>query len=424
MRLTTCTPVFAVIARGMNRVITHQPSIDLRWSGQYAFMKCQRRYRLEYIEGWHKRPSVESRARFLGSAVHAGLQDVLHLVHANPDAPEAAKLRAARDGMLAWVNEHYDIQREKWDYERREWVSDDAYHLMVEDVRRAAYTVLAYQVPRLGFGSRYLVPTVGEVLGRDAQFCYACETYGSVESGRCTRCGKDSLNSLPAIEWNFNTTVTTEEGPYNFTGTIDAVLKDAETGEYVVADWKVRQMFHDERLVDLDGQLKFYAAIINYEAAVPVITKTLQIQLLNRTPKPAKLTEKTRRVSLAAIASTWEVWSQSVAALGLDPEQYRAEMEPKLQSPEHYTRLVETPVPLAQNHYILANALQIGHAIRRSIENDSFPGIPSSMGCQYCPFKNYCRVLEVGGDTEAVLELEYEQGEFNLYEEADEPEEL
>lgn len=391
--------------------------ITLRWSSLYAFMKCQRKYRLAYKEGWRRRVSSESRALILGSAIHAGIQDALNLIHYAPESDAAALTAAARQGARDWLARHHDPDKQVYDWDRREWVPDEEYDLMMRDVEVQALNVLAYQIPRIGLGTKYRVPTVAEVIGRDPEFCYTCETYGAVDAGRCEVCGADSTLNLPAIEWQFSEVFRLENGnEYEITGTIDTVLQDIETGEYIVADWKSRANIPPERLIDLDGQLKLYGAIINHMAGYPVITKTLQYQMRTLVPKPARITEKKRQVSVASISSTWEVWSESVRQLGLDPEQYREQMEPKLHPPEHFTLAVFTPITPIGNKLAIDNALRIGEAIRFAETTGSFPGIPHSMGCQFCGFKNYCRTLEVGGDTETVLAMDYEQGEFDAFE--------
>lgn len=348
-------------------------------------MKCHRKYNLSYNEGLTRKPGIASRARMLGSHVHAGLQAALLTAFEAPDAPADHLVAAAVRAVREYNRDTTVPNQERYDYETRQMVSDAEYYALVTDVYYQALDIVRYQIPRIGLGTRWRVASEREVL---------------------FDVGGDNT---PMVEWTFQVPYTHDGYVPVISGTVDTVLIDNQTGERVLFDWKTRGIMPDSRLVDLDGQLKLYAAILNLLAEAPVITQTCQYQIRNTVPQPAKLTEKTRKLSMAAIASTWDVWADSVRALGLDPEDYREQMEPKLRSEEDYTMPVYSPVTPAMSDIVIRNTLAIGDAIRHATATQSWPAIPSMTGCQFCEFKSLCRVMDYGGDVAFVLDTEYVQ---------------
>lgn len=367
-----------------------QSVITLRWSSIAAYMGCQRKYDFAYNQGLVRKPGPEAAARILGSHVHAGIDAALRLSF-DHDAPTIDLVTQVVAAARRYNHETRNHDQKVYDWETRTFVPDIDYRVMMDNLLEQAITILRYQVPRIGLGTKYRVASVGEVIGGSTSEYEAHED--------------------PMVEWQFTEPFEFDGNDYLITGTADTVLQDIETGEYLLVDWKTRAVMPDERLVDLDGQLKLYAAVINHLAGKNVITRTCQWQLLTKVPQPVKLTEKKREVSKAAPASTWEIWSESVAALGLDPEDYRAEMEPKMHAPGFYSRPVFTPVTPAASHRTLDNVLRIGEMIRYSRERQSWPSLPSLKGCQWCDFKNLCRVRAYGGDEQFVIDTEYEIGD-------------
>lgn len=371
--------------------------ITLRWSAIHSFMKCHRRYDLAYVQGISRKRGTDSRPLILGSHVHAGVQAALLWVFANPDATSETLTIKAVNAARRYNRENLEQGRTVYDFETRQQVRDHEYYALMGDVLVQSEWILRYQIPRIGLGTKYRVASLGEVMhGVDP-----ASASGAV----------GSVYAVPMVEWTFAQNFTYLDKPYVVTGTVDTVLCDIETGEYILVDWKTRSRMPEERLVDLDGQLRLYAAVINgLSAARPGITRTCQYQINTSTPKPAALTEKTKRVSMAAIASTWEVWSDSVRALGLDPADYEEEMRPKLRAETDYTNPVFTPVTPAGSKMILKNTLMIGNAIRHASETGQFPAIPSLTGCQFCEFKSLCRAMENAGDVGFVMSSEYTRG--------------
>ena len=400
--------------------------IKLRWSGISTFMGCQRAYDLSYREGLVRNGGSDSRSRILGSHVHAGIHAALnyyfnterelHPATFQRELPRIMErlvgkaVQAVRD----YNNEITEKGRTVVLYPNGSIEPDVEYYGMMSAIVVQAVSIVRYQLPVLGLGRQYRVASIGEVLG---------------QSG--------SIYNVPMTEWNFHLFAHRddsdgsyallrdyEEGDSDFydgdmhvepsfdlTGTADAVLQDLHTGEYILFDWKCRKQMPDNRLVDLDGQLRYYAAVINYISGHPIINRTCQYQMSQSVPRPAEFTEKTKRVSMAAIISTWEVWSQSLRDIGIDPEPFRERMEPKLRTEEDFRRPVFTPVTPISSARILNIVLNIGQKIEQSERDDSFPPMPSLYGCEFCDFKAICSADLNGGDPFYVRETEYHHEE-------------
>lgn len=375
--------------------------IPLRWSSISYFARCQRRYSLGYIQHFIRKPGPESRARILGNHIHAGFQAAL-LLHFRDGRVGAEALKNAAVAASRKFNQDNIIQGKTYfDYESKSEKIDSAYYEMMQDVVIQANHVLNYQIPRIGLGTKYRVASIGEVLGFDV--------------------GPSILNDHPFVEWNFHQPVFWSNAAgfdgsyeYDITGTVDAVLYDLQTKEYVVFDWKSRKAMPQTRLIDLDGQLKLYAAIINHRAAgsgiKQQIAHTVQYNMLTAVPKPVTLTEKKREVSKSVGSTTWEVWSESLRGMGLDPADYE-ELREKMHAASWFTNPVSTPVTPISSRAILLNVLQWGEAIRIGMTTGSFPALPSMTGCQYCDFKSYCAAHDNGGDIDFVLQNDYMPGD-------------
>jgi hypothetical protein len=375
-------------------------AIQLRWSSIYAFMKCMRKYDLSYRQHLVKRTGADNRARVLGSHVHAGIEAALRASFAG-EKSVTKLVTAAVNGVRTYNRNELKEDQKRYDWETKTFVPDTAYFSMMADVLISAIAIIRYQVPRIGLGTRYRVATIRDVMG-DTDMV-------------------DGDIDRAMIEWNFNVPIILENGnAYILSGTVDSVLQDIKTGEYIIFDWKCRAIIPPELLVDLDGQLKFYAAVINKLGGK--ISQTCQYQIRSNVPQPAKLTDKTKKVSTQNISSTWEVWAESVRALGLNPDDYADTMKPKMKDETAFTCPIRTPVTPISAHLIMNNVLQIGEAIRYAEEHSQFPAIPSSVGCQFCEFKSYCRVADHGGDLKYIIETEYDYGlvdedEFDTVEE-------
>lgn len=351
--------------------------LKLRWSSVLAFAKCQRKYDYTYNQHLTRKTGLDTRARTLGSHVHAGVAAALlaSFEGGSVDSMVEAAVRAVR----VYNTENTNQEQTVFNYERQRKEPDEPYLHMMADILIQAIQIVRYQVPRLGIGTKYRV--VSDI-----------DIFGTNESGK------------PLVEWHF----VCEAGAFEVTGTIDAVLQDIDTGEYVLVDWKTRGVIPDHRLIDLDGQLKLYAAAVNNLAHSSIITKVIQFQLRSIVPKPAKLTEKRQEVSVAAASSTWEVWAESLSSIGIDPEPYRAQMTPKLHPAEDFTLAVVSPVTRYSTALIINDVLGYGQAIMDSTARGFFPGIQSVMGCQFCDFKRLCATRQNGGDIQHVIDNEYE----------------
>ncbi len=383
-------------------------TLNLHWSSVLTAAKCLQKYKLSYVDNLQKKAGKDSRAMILGSHVHAGI--ALALIDAFNGASPEHQLTAAIRGARMYAADNIKTNQTIYDWEKGEDVPDVGYQQMMADILIQAIAVLRYQYPRLGIGTRYRVASTDEVF----------EDHSDADPERGT----------PFVEWHFERQSSIYNGAMgldsdgNFTvpladtfilgGTVDAVLVDLQTKEYVIIDWKTRAVIPNLALVDLDGQLKLYAAVINAIANARVITQAIQWQLRSVVPKPVVLTEKTKEVSKANISTTWEVWSESVRAMGLDPEKWRDSMGPKMHPATDYTLAVASPITRASSSVVPQSILQYGQIIANAERTGAYPMIPSSMGCQFCSFKRICQTRINGGDVDFVIEKEFEQKTTDL----------
>lgn len=348
----------------------------LRWSSIGAFMKCQRRYEYAYFRKL-VRKGRPSRPLLLGSVVHAGLQGALVHSYTDPNATDRELVKAAILGTQLYRRQNQDMKAVDWKGER-----DENYFIAWMDVMKTAEQILSYQVPRIGLGKRWRVASTSDVFGAE---------------------------NAPMVEYNFHAMLDKDT---ELTGTIDAVMRDTETGELVLFDWKTRGAMPDERLVDMDGQLKFYAMALELMGSAP-IRRVVQYQIKNTAPKPAELTEKKKQVSRGNISSTWEVWSASLIGLGYNPNDF-LDMRDKLPHEREFTNPIETMLNDVIINRYTQNVLMIARAVRFAETNGEFPALQSIANCKYCEFAPVCSIGEAGGNVDFVMQTEYETGEAKV----------
>lgn len=134
--------------------------------------------------------------------------------------------------------------------------------------------------------------------------------------------GMDMLT--PMIEFHFIVPCAGSKGMHGY---IDAVLIEIATGDVWSVDWKFRSQMSS----DAEEPFNLQNAVYNYALAKMGIhvTGSLTWQHLNSAPARPTL-NKNGTMSRAKIRSTWDTYKNALIAAGLDPEEYREEMEDKL----------------------------------------------------------------------------------------------
>lgn len=364
--------------------------MNISWSLIQTFLSCQRKYELTYLEGLSK-PSGDQYNLFLGSAFHAGIEFAL-AAYANDMAdyvlPEV-DVAGAVDAALQQVKDATVLNKTIYDREAGGTVPDRAYYAMMQDVRNEVPKLLRYHIPLMGIGTKYVPVTKGEIFGRSSEWFPVIETDKEL-----------------ALEMRLKFPI---EGTDDFiTGIVDAVLRDIETDELIVFDWKTRGVFPYDSLAQVDGQLSLYAAVLNAMGAN--ITRTIMYQFSTKLPSPASISAKNSRpnVGAASYSTTWEVWKATLPP-NISPEKYEAEIRPKLMLDSDFQHPVECVVTEYSTKMAFDNVYATLEAIQNAKKSKyGFPAILGSNGCKFCDFLPLCaNALKFGGDVSELIERDY-----------------
>jgi hypothetical protein len=208
----------------------------------------------------------------------------------------------------------------------------------------------------------------------------------------------------PIVEREFRIPVEPSHIWSGFKLFLDCLLAErTETGDVRlwICDFKVRGTFANEANVDYDLQMIAYQHVLN-ELGIET-AGTITYQIANKPPalpkenKPAK--DGTRSFSRARIATDWNTYRSTLVAAGVDPQEYEAEMIPKLdyefvrplkafRSKEQVARVWREVVePLAKDIADTHRSMDVSDQF--DIRN-SVPRNLSSFTCGNCKVKSLC----------------------------------
>lgn len=360
--------------------------MNISWSAIQTFLTCQRRYELTYIEHLSK-PSGDEYNLKLGSAFHEGIEFVLKQYDddvADYFLPEV-DVRGAVAAALRWVKEDTIPNKQVYDPASGGQVPDTYYYQTMAKVRNEVVPLLEYHIPLMGIGTKYVPVIKGDLF-----------PIGTVHP--------DDFTEL-ALEWKLKYPIGDD---VFITGIVDAVLRDVETGEYVIVDWKTRGVFPNDDLALVDGQVHLYAAVLNAMGAN--ISRVAMWQFSTKLPSPASISAKNHRPNTGAASydTTWDHWVATLPP-NISPEKYEEEIRPKLKQNEDYQRIVWGVVTSHSTEMMYRNVLATVEAIQNARESDhGFPAVLGSNACKWCPFLQLCaNGLRYGGDVEEFIDRYY-----------------
>ena len=205
---------------------------------------------------------------------------------------------------------------------------------------------------------------------------------------------------IPALELHFCVPCPPTNGLHGF---IDAILKDKETGFIWCTDYKFRKSLAPDEDEAFNIQNAVYAYACR-EIGIE-ITGTMTWQHLNTpTSNPAIL--KDGKISRAKIKTTWERYRQFCYDNGQDPEDYRTEMEEKLQGIEWYRSTYEyrndETINNIWNDCILPTAEEIKASYQRKNYKSLYP-----WNCKMCQYQSLCQAELRNYDVNAIKLREY-----------------
>lgn len=341
-----------------------------------TFLTCQRKHELAYHSNLQRIPSGANKARYYGTAFHAAM--AYNLFYYNKPLKERVLgARKAADDAIRELTIQNKVVRNSDGID----VIDHEYYNMILEIKDAMPYILDYAIPKIDF-----------------------ERYRPIRFGELMETGKPSKDTQYVIEWKF------QYG--DFTGIIDCVLFDNVLNEYVLVDWKLRYVFPNDDAASLDGQLPFYAAILNEMGAS--ITKTIMWQFRRNPPQPARI-NKNGTPSIAAQSTTFEYWWSTLPSdlqKRLDRNEWALLLEDKVKSERDFCNQVVNEVTPISSSMALQNAELTLKAINTAKQNfDNGIPAPALLGgqtCQYCDFFKICSTIRYGQNPKDIIALEYQ----------------
>ncbi len=376
----------------------------LSWSQISQFNGCQRSWELKYVAGLERKPTKEKAALYRGSAFHAAVAEWL----------TSGDINKAWESAKAVLSELHIPNKLVKDYDNGGMKEDSEYYQMLEDVRSEVSDCVEYYLPRLnvGEGKRYRVARVCEVLGCTEITCEECSGTGLVDVGDeedycedcdgngsyCPRC--DEL----MVEYEFI--------HMGVRGFIDAVLYDTELDRFVIVDWKLRTSMPYTHLVELDGQLHLYAAMLNLMGAD--ITSAIMWQFKYAIPKPVKLnkngslSKQNSSTTIDRIMETlpygWEQMTRDEILVFLDG---KLKFDTDFEQPVEMV-VTEFSEQMAKDN-VNATIWNMTYARTRLEKGKQLPATISSFGCRFCDYNRLCATAFTHGvNPEEIIEEYYQ----------------
>lgn len=355
-------------------------SIQGSWSSVQKFMSCQRKSELEYFSGL-KPIEKDSIYLMVGKAFHEGMRVVLVNLYAG------LTLEAAIDDATLAIHCYIDSLTEqnimRHNYETGEEERDVDYYALREDARKTTSDMLAYYVPQLELGTRYM-----PVQDKNGKLMVEYELNHEMDNGV-------------------------------FTGYVDAVMYDTQEKKWVVFDWKTRKGISQQRKVLIDGQLHAYASILTDMGLI--IDEIIQVEFVRKLPTPAKV-NKDGKPSITAQKTTWDTWYASLPEptrmlVDNDLPKWQEWASNKLHNDSSFLSSVSDVVSRWSAETTLNNLenvlMQMDNA-QSWLEEDEHNALPATYNTYVCyatipcPFAEMCSsVFRHGGSLDELIETKF-----------------
>lgn len=353
-----------------------KPTEFLRYSQLFAWNMCKYLFKLTENEGWV--PRMNRISMDVGSAVHAGLADILRT-----DAFKWA--RKEHEGATLEM-ERIDTAIFAWTEETRTEIGEltSEEETQLQDVRALATDVAA----------------------RAARTLF--------EEGWTTVWHEG--HPLVEVEFFFPISVA----PFWVRGTTDWVARNRE-GHVFLTDHKTQEAFQDEMNEEFNFQMPTYAHAI-HEAIGMVIQGSARHQVkrvLPRIPEMNKtLTKGQKTMSRTFINTTWEIYEAELRRNGLNPAQYE-DMREKLKDVRFSKMSLAyrgtTEIAAVRREFeavALEMAMHESHNFRMMVKEEfdeslAYPRNISPRTCRGCRVKDLCFEEMRGGDVEFLQATQY-----------------
>jgi hypothetical protein len=311
--------------------------------------QCEYRWFVEYVLGRKKLESAPSHSQMIGTIFHKIAEYYLKEGAAIADGNAGAHELSTIDLML----EAYRSVHEEYTAQYPFLAVED-----IEQARHSAFNMWSFYLPRSPwFSSKYRVIDVPDA----KRFQY-------YEFGGKT---------------------------YEFEYRPDAEYLDVETGQRFLVDFKTTSNVSPEGF-GYEFQLPFYAWLTH--TATGEYVHCAYVFFKSVLPKEPELSKKDNMplTGKESYATTWEYWSEAVTRLGINAEDYREVMQPKMHPVESfYTEFVS---------YMTPETLEfVEDTVRGHLER--FERITQTTGvmrndrevCAYCPLNALCSDIRMNG---------------------------
>lgn len=197
-------------------------------------------------------------------------------------------------------------------------------------------------------------------------------------------------------------TINIEGTDRPFGGTPDIIVRDRDTGKLWILDYKFRSTFKEQESEWLNLQMITYSWLA-IEHGMDIVG-TRQIQIKPKLPKKPELTQK-GKMSTADIYTDWETYSAACVEAGLNPEEYRATMAPKLAKKVFWD-------------FDMCHAIRTQEELARHVQTTILPAIATlsnprntrcynNLVCDWCGYRELCVGEMKGEDTDFMKQTLY-----------------
>lgn len=336
-----------------------------------TFMSCPKKWQYGYVE--NLTPRIERPYLSIGKLCHKGMQTAMTLLWQEQKKPS---------GSTNWCREILDASIEAINAEWQEYFNNTPY--------------LPEEIPDL------------EQIRWDAVDVFTQAFWEfDINKYEVLSVYKNGVE-MPALELHFMVPCAGSKGLHGY---IDAILKDKETGCTWSTDYKFRKSLSpdDEEATNIQNAVYTYAC----RKMGIEITGTMTWQHCN-TPAAEPSLNKNGTVSRAKIKTTWAKYAAFCEGVGVNPEEYREEMQEKLADIEWYRATYEYRNEIftknVWNEVVVPAAYEIKSAYGKATKGKNKPRV-YPWNCKMCQYQSLCQAELRGYDVDAIKLRDYTKRE-------------
>lgn len=337
-----------------------------------TFHACPHKYKLSYIDRLTKWDN-DVTARSWGSLFHDCMGAALRSWHFNRDELLVSEL-------IYNIVEAYSLGNS--DPEIQEDVDQMCY-----EVGRVAWRT--FQDMRMG--EQYDTVTYREISNSNERFTDEFSNFEDYQ--KALDAGDVVMDDYPLVEYRFT---HEDESGHTFTGYIDCVLRNLETGHIEVVDFKTKKKFSvditdDYTAEQLKAQLPVYVNMLRRRG---LDTRMYTIyQVLQRVPEvPVPIKDGSRLHKWTTMTTDYNAYLEGIRRYGFDEADYMDALEALSQMTDYYFRPLRIVVSDERAKRFVEESIRTANVI------DSLDHFPMNLNwdCARCPFNDICMAIMEG----------------------------